>query len=46
MYTTIVSTLQADVEPHAEFHSSEVTSVPWLCFDITLIKEHKPTASI
>ena len=24
----------AGTEPHAEFHSSGVTSVPWLCFNI------------
>ena len=24
----------ADTEPHAELHSSDVTSVPWLCADI------------
>ena len=25
----------ADAKPHAESHSSDVTSVPWLCHDIT-----------
>ena len=30
--TTTASTLKADAEPHAELHSSDVTSVPWLCF--------------
>ena len=24
----------ADTEPYAELHSSDVTSVPWLCADI------------
>ena len=36
--TTTASILKADAEPYAELHSSEVTSVPWLCTDIhTLI---------
>ena len=29
--TTTASTLEADAEPHAGLHSSDVTSVPWLC---------------
>ena len=29
--TTTASTLKADAEPRAELHSSDVTSVPWLC---------------
>ena len=32
------SALQADTESHAESHSSDVASVPWLCFVITLIE--------
>lgn len=31
----------ADTEPHAEFHSSGVTDVPWLCSDI-----HSTTLSV
>ncbi len=29
----------ADTESHAESHNNDVTSVPWLCFDITLLQK-------
>ena len=32
----------ADTETHAELHSSEVTSVPWLCADIHTFKLKLP----
>ena len=31
---SISTTRLAGTEPHAEFHSNDVTSVPWLCSDI------------